>query len=175
MVGRGPGAEGGSRNFRTFRPWMIGSDQRFCFPQQIGHPATPGHRLAMATRLPVASATPALGTQPTSAPAAAYVVAHQGVLGDGPAGRPRSWSCRGLSRMGRDAVREQLLGCGAARGGAGPAGAADTPQATAGRRRVTWIQFGKPCLQHSFVHAGVAFVYARDTPCESGLEALAFT
>eukprot|EP01047_Picozoa_sp_COSAG01_P034056 COSAG01_NODE_2537_length_7450_cov_5.509411_9_plen_258_part_01 len=58
--------------------------------------------------------SPALGTQPTSAPAAAYAVAHQGVLGDGPAGRPRSWSCRGLSRMGRDAVREQLLGCGAA-------------------------------------------------------------
>jgi hypothetical protein len=27
-----------------------------CFPQQIGHPATLGHRLAMATRLPVASA-----------------------------------------------------------------------------------------------------------------------
>ena len=77
--------------------------------------------------------------------------------------------------MGRDAVCEQLLGCGVARGGAGPAGAADKPQVTAGRRRVTWVQFGKPCVDHSFVHAGVAFVYARDTPCESGLEALAFT
>jgi hypothetical protein len=71
--------------------------------------------------------SPALGTQPTSAPAAAYAVARQGALDDGPAGRPRSWSCRGLSRMGRDAVREQLLSCGAARGGAGPAGAADKP------------------------------------------------
>ena len=48
---------------RTVRPWMIQdrmaeSLQRIfcCFPQQIGQPATALHRLAMATRLPVASA-----------------------------------------------------------------------------------------------------------------------